>query len=198
MADEIQNNPAPEPTPTIVAPAAPTPSAPVVDSGQTEKLLNAKLALEGEAWTKKRQEREKASVLIDERNKLNTRLQEIAKLKTDLEINWVELDNKRRDLKIILDPILKKEEEIEARKAEVENTERTTGLPKEKEAVEKKRWLIEDELRTSEQAKWEQQEKLWKLEEAIEAATKQYRSLLDDEDKIHQELDKIEKDLPVT
>ena len=179
-----------EPTTTSVA----TDGA---NHAQAEHLLSAKLALEGEEWTKKRQEREKESVLVEQQHKLNDRLQEITKLKTDLEIQWVDLDGKRRELKTILDPILKKEEEIEAKEFDIENTERNTGLPKEKEAIEKKRWLIEDERRAAEQEKWGHQEKLWKIEEAVEATTKQYRTLLDEEDKIHLELDKISKDMPV-
>ena len=187
-----------EPTPNQ-DPESTAASVPAEGAGraQTEQLLSAKLALEGEEWTKKRQEREKESVLVEQQHKLNDRLQEITKLKTDLEIQWVDLDGKRRELKTILDPILKKEEEIEAKEFDIENTERNTGLPKEKEAIEKKRWLIEDERRAAEQEKWGHQEKLWKIEEAVETTTKQYRTLLDEEDKIHLELDKISKDMPV-
>lgn len=163
----------------------------------SDNLMSAKLALEGEDWTRKRQEREQGAVLLEERHKLNVRLQEIAKLKTDLELKWVELDGKRRELKTVLDPILKKEEELEAKEFDIENTERNTGLPKEKEAIEKKRWLIEDERRASEKEKWSHQEKLWKVDEAVEETTKQYRALLNEEDKLHTDLDKIAKDLPV-
>jgi hypothetical protein len=195
-------SPAPSQTTTDVPPPtqATEPAAPVTPPAEEqiseeEKLERARLAMEGPERAARREAEEKHKALETEKIDLEQRLAGVTKEKEQLELAWVDLDDKRGDMKKILQPILDEEAEIEAEETKAEEEEKKMGLEREKQIIEKKKWLIEDKRRKVEQEKWNVEEKVWKLEEAIDANTKRYRELLDQEEEITTRLEKLKKEV---
>lgn len=182
-----QINPTPvvaQTTPQTTAPASP-------EQTEEEKRKAAMLAMEGPERTAHREQMEKEHEAKEKQAGLKNRLAEIAKLKEKLEIAWVDLDSQRKKLKTDLEPTINQEKQIEAEEQAVEQEETQTALPKEKHVIEEKRWAIAEKRKAVEQAKWLVEEKIVKIEEQIEANTTQYRTLLDEEEKVQASISEL-------
>lgn len=156
-----------------------------------DKLQAAKEAMEGPERTAKRAEEEKARSTSEQKGKFEKELAALAKEKEQLEIAWVTFDDQRKAIRLDLNPLLEKEKQIEEAEAKLETEEVTAVVPQTKQAVEKKRWLIQDQRKEVEKTKWGLQEKLWQMEAEIDKNTKHYRELLTQEDKLQEELKKL-------
>ena|SRR3989344_3470878 len=153
-----------------------------------EKIQAAREAMEGPERTAKRAQEEKTQVMSSQKSKLNQDLAELNKEKEKLEIAWVTYDDQRKAVRLDLNPLLEKEKQIEEAEAKLETEEATAALPQNKQVVEKKRWLIQDQRQEVEKVKWGLQEKLWQMEAEIEKNTKRYRELLIQEDELQVKL----------
>ncbi len=176
---------------TVATPVVPVAEPAIVIPEGADSHTKARLAMEGPAYTAKREERETKEQVAEEKSKLSIRLQEIAEKKAALEETWIAIDSQRGEVKKQLEPLVKKEEEIEANEGQVEVEEKNTGLPQQKQQLEKRKWLLEDERRKLEEARWILDEKLSKIEAEIEANTTEYRKLLDEEEEIYSKLDQL-------
>lgn len=151
----------------------------------------ARLAMEGEERTQKRERETKIKSIKTEREQISERLRAVLADKEKLELAWVELDNARKLIRKNLEPILAEEKSFETEESALEDEEAKIGLAKDKQVVEKKRWLAQDKRRAAEEKKWQEEDKLAKLDQTIEANTTNYRSLLDEEEKLETRLTEL-------
>lgn len=179
------NAPVSTPAPIAAQTTVETPAA------AEDRRRAAMLAMEGPERTARREEQEKTRQAREQKHEFEERLNQIAKQKEKLELGWIDLDEQRKKLKATLAPILEQEKQVQAEEVAAEEEEEKTGLPKEKHLVEEKRWVIQQKRKQIEDEKWKTEEKVVKLEEAIEANTNEYRSILDEEEKIHIKIDEI-------
>ncbi|MEK7586541.1 MAG: hypothetical protein AAB453_01580 [Patescibacteria group bacterium] len=161
-----------------------------------EKLAEAKLAMEGLEHTEKRLEEERTETASKEIAELEAKLAKLEKEKERYEIEWVKQDDKRQAINRALKPILEAEKLAEESEATLELEETKAGLPQQKMAVEKKRWEADDVRRQAEKEKWELQQNLWKFDSVIEANTKEYRAILEEEDKLKNRLQELKTIIP--
>jgi len=160
-----------------------------------ERREEAAIAMQGPELAAKREAEARHRALKAERATIKDRLVELAKKKEKQELEWIKLDERRQHIKQILTPIIEQETKIETEETKLEEEQRQIGLPKERRAVEEKLWQIEDTRRQVEKEKWLIEEKLLSTESEIDADTKIYRALLDEEDALLTRLDQIEKEL---
>lgn len=159
------------------------------------KRSEAQAALAGQEWTEKHERENKTKALKAEGDSLTQKLAGISKEKEALEFDWIELDNQRRAIRTVLNPLLDEEKKIEAEENNLEAEEAKIGLANDKQVVEKKRWATQDKRKEIEQKKWNEEEKLAKIEATIQANTTKYRNLLDEEEKIEQRSEQIKLEL---
>lgn len=162
------------------------------------KRTEAQAAMAGAERTAKHELEAKRKTLEAENASLLGKLADSGKVKEQLELDWIELDNQRRAIRAILNPLLDLEKKVEAEETALEAEEAKIGLPTDKQVVEKKRGAKQDERREVEAKKWAEEEKLTKLEATIQINTTRYRALLDDEEKIEQRLEQIKLELANT
>lgn len=167
------------------------PGVPDADNKRNE----AQAALAGAKWTEKHERETRAKTLQSELDSFGARVAEIAKEKEKLELAWIELDNQRRSIRTILNPILNEEKKVETEEIALEIEEGKTGLAADKQIVEKKRWLVQDKRKAIEQKKWEEEDKLAKIEQTIQEDTNRYRVLLDEEEKASKEIEQRKLEL---
>lgn len=161
----------------------------------SQKRAEAQAALAGPEWTAKHEREEKRKTLETENAGLLQKLAGISKEKELLELEWIELDNQRRAIRTVLNPLLDEEKKIEAEENNLESEEAKIGLANDKQVVEKKRWAVQDKRKEIEQKKWSEEEKLAKIENTIQANTAKYRTLLDDEEKAEKRLEQLKLEL---
>lgn len=160
-----------------------------------EKLEAARVAMEGPERAAERQLREKEEKAKMATAELEAQKAIIEKDKEKLELGWISLDNTRTALKKSLEPILAEEVTVEEEEKKCELEEEGAALPEQKQVAEKKRQGLEDKRKEIEQRKWVIQDKVKRIELEIEANTKQYQPLLDEEEKIIEEIDKLKGEL---
>jgi len=160
-----------------------------------EKLEAARVAMEGPDRSAERIKRQTEAKVEEETAELSEEKAELDKKKEKLEIAWIDLDSKRGVFKKELDPILAEEEKIENEDKSAQTEEEATALPAQKQVAEKKRQEKDTARKAIEEKKWVIQDKIAKLEVQIEENTKQYQTLLDDEEKILQKIDELKKEL---
>lgn len=169
----------------------PTPSAaPLIDE-EAARREQARRALEGAEWTTKRESEERAKTIQEKIATAEKKLAEVRGQKEKLELAWVDLDDQKKSVRLVLNPILDEEKKLEAEEAALETEEAASGVPESKHATEIKRWPIQEKRQAIEKQKWSQEEKIIALDQTIEANTKAYRLLLEEEDKLAAELDKL-------
>lgn len=164
-------------------------------SQASRKRAEAQAALGGPEWAAKHEREAKLKTLQTENDSLVNKLADTAKQKEALEVSWIELDNERRAIRTVLNPLLDEEKKIEAEESALEQEEAKIGLAADKQVVEKRRWLIQDKRKEIEQKKWAEEEKLAKIEATIQTNTTKYRTLLDEEEKADQRLTQIKTEL---
>jgi len=155
------------------------------------KLAAARRVLEGEEHTAKREQEEKLKTVKIERAELGQHLTEIVKQKEVLELAWVDLDSRRKAVRVLLNPILDEEKKIEEEEIKLEAEEARIGVESEKHQVEEKRWAIQTKRKEIEQQKWTEEQKLLAIEKNIEENTQKYRLLVDDEDRSNARLEQL-------
>lgn len=160
-----------------------------------DKKHDAQVAMQGPELTAKREVESHRRALKAEVVTIKDRLEALGKEKEKYELRWVSLDEKRAKIKEELNPIVEQESKVEMQEDELEKQEDNIALPKERRVVEEKRWQVDDERRKIEKDKWAKEEKLLEAEAQIEADTKAYRALLDEEDTLLSRLEKIEDEL---
>lgn len=151
----------------------------------------ARVAMEGPERAAKRERTEQLKQINVDEEKYKDRLAKIRSEKEQLELAWTELDNNRKAVRKILNPLLDEEKKIEAEEASIEAEEASIGLPKDKRAVEEKRWQIQGRRKELEEKKWAEEEKIAKVEDVISQNTTRYRQLLDEEDQLQAQLDEL-------
>lgn len=168
-------------------------TTPAVDEAANleEKKEIARQAMEGAEWTAKRENEEKTKKTQAAMADLTKRLAEIHTEKEKLELEWISLDDTRRKIRKVLEPILVEEKKIEEEEANLELEEEKAAIPAEKQVVEKKRWAVQDKRKELEQKKWGDEDKMTKIEKTINENTTRYRQLLDEEDKLQTQIDQL-------
>lgn len=189
----IPADPAKEAVPETV-PVQTTP-VPTKELTIEEKLEAARVAMEGPDRSAERIKRETEAKVEEETHELSEEKAVLDKKKEKLELAWIDLDSKRGVFKKELDPILAEEEKIESEERTAETEEEAAGLPAQKQAAEKKRQEKDAARKAVEEKKWVIQDKIAKIEVEIEANTKEYQTLLDEEEKILQKIDDLKKEL---
>lgn len=180
--------------PSVIAASPTTPPTPPSTDPTTaleEKKEAARLAMEGAEWTAKRETGARTKTAKEELAKLGERLEEIHVEKEKLELDWIGLDDTRRKIRKILEPILIEEKQAETEEAALETEEERVGVPSEKQAVEKKRWAIQDRRQETEKRKWGEEDKMTAIEKTINENTASYRQLLDEEDKLQTRTEQL-------
>ena len=152
--------------------------------------------MEGPERTAKRREEEQERVLKGEMAVLDKRLSEITKEKEKLELKWVELDDKRTEIKKVLDPIKDKEKTVEAEELVLEEEEARQPFPKEKHTTEDKRWAVQEKRHQIEGEKWPLEQKILALDEQVAANTATYQKFLDEETELKNKRHTLKKELP--
>jgi len=141
---------------------------------QEDKRAEARLAMSG-----------------DEKTRFEDALTTMAKRKEALELEWIKLDDERKQLSEQLEIILDREKQAEEAEAKLEVEEAKLGMTKDKQEIEKKRWVIQDNRRDAEHEKWPIQEKLWGIEKLIQDHTLEYRKILATEEETKSKLEHI-------
>lgn len=162
-----------------------------MDNSVEDKRAEAQAALAGAEWTAKHERELKLKGLEGEASGLEASLATNTKEREALELRWIELDNQRREIRTVLNPLLDEEKKIETEEANLEAEEAKIGLAADKHKVEEKRWAVQNQRQEVEKKKWAQEEKLQKIEALIQEHTAKYRALLDEEEKINQRLQAI-------
>ncbi len=160
-----------------------------------EKLRRAKIAMEGLDRTIRREATEKEEEASDEKQNLNKILATINHEKELLELTWVNLDDKRNDLKKILEPILAQEEAIQSEEGELESKEEVTLIPQERRAIEERRWQTQEKRKKIEEEKWLVEEKVQKIEAQISEIKEKYQNLLNQEEEVRNKIRAIDEQL---
>ncbi|MEK7610295.1 MAG: hypothetical protein AAB468_00890 [Patescibacteria group bacterium] len=156
-----------------------------------DKIAAAQAALTGPERLQKKEQAEKIKGLNQEKSELENRQAQIQKEKEAVEISWINFDDRRKNTRATLAPILEQEKQVEDEEAKLELEEAKTVVPQDRQALEKKRSLVQNRRQEIERQKWEMEETVWKIETAIEDNTKRYRALLDEEDKIVARLQEV-------
>lgn len=191
LKEEGKNAPAPA---TKAVPQTATP-APKKELTIEERLEAARLAMEGPERSAGRIKRQTEEKVNEETAELSEEKDVLDKKKEKLELAWIDLDAKRGVLKKDLDPILAEEEKIESEDKSAETAEEVAGLPAQKQAAEKTRQEKDVARKAVEEKKWVIQDKIAKLEGQIDENTKQYQTLLDEEEKILTKIDELKNQL---
>lgn len=163
---------------------------PVVNE-EAARREEARRALEGAEHTAKREAIEHAKSVVEQITALEKQVAEIRQQKEKLELAWVDLDDKKKAIHAVLTPILEEEKKLEAEELALETDEASIGVPESKHAVEVKRWPIQEKRKEVEQKKWAEEEKVVAIDKIVEENTKKYRGLLEEEDKLVAQLDKL-------
>ncbi len=151
----------------------------------------ARRALEGTDWTNKREVEERAKTIQEQIAVAEKKLAELRQQKEKLELAWVDLDDRKKNIRLILNPLLDEEKKLEAEEVKLEAEEASIGVPESKHALEIKRWPIQEKRKEIEQKKWQEEEKIIAIDQIVESNTKAYRVLLAEEDKLMAESDKL-------
>ncbi len=151
----------------------------------------ARRALEGKEWTNKREVEERAKTIQEQIAVAEKKLAELRQQKEKLELAWVDLDDRKKNIRLILNPLLDEEKKLEAEEVKLEAEEASIGVPESKHALEIKRWPIQEKRKEIEQKKWQEEEKIIAIDQIVESNTKAYRVLLAEEDKLMAESDKL-------
>ncbi|PIR45419.1 MAG: hypothetical protein COV09_01495 [Candidatus Vogelbacteria bacterium CG10_big_fil_rev_8_21_14_0_10_50_13] len=170
---------------------APPPVPPTLE----EKREEAKRELAGPELAAKMEHEAKVRALKAERATINSKLEEIAKQKEKHELDWIRLDEKRKQIKDNLKPITDKEAELETKEDQLEENEDQMPLPAERQKIEGERWQVASERHQAEEEKWQVENKLMDTDKKIDVDTKEYRAILNEEDKLGERLDQIETEL---
>jgi hypothetical protein len=163
----------------------------VPQSNLDEKRAEAQAALAGAEWTAKHEKELKEKGLEGEEAEIQAKLATNNKSKETFELSWIELDNQRRAIRTVLNPLLDEEKKIETQEVDLEAEEAKIGLAADKHKVEEKRWAVQAKRQEIEKQKWAEEEKLAKIEATIQDNTTKYRALLDEEEKLHQRLEQL-------
>ena len=168
-----------------------TPASETPEALFERKRQEARKAMEGPEWTEKRERSEREKESQGERATLDHALADFAAQKEKLELDWIALDDQRKIINQALTPILEQERAAETEETRLELEEAKTGLSQPKQGIEKERWATQDKRHQAEQVKWGWQEKLFKIEQAIENNTQKYRALLDQEETAQAKLNAL-------
>lgn len=158
-----------------------------------DKLETARRAMEGPARTAEREAAERQEQLTARLTEIDQALKKLANDKEKLELSWINLDEQRQKLKTAAKPLLDQEKMIEEEELKIELEEAKTPRPRERHVLEEKRWLTQEKRREDEQARWAVEEKVIKLEEAIQVNTLDYQKLLEAEEKLRHEREALTK-----
>lgn len=162
---------------------------------ETLRRDQARRALEGAEWTAKRETTEHTKTVQEQITAAEKELAETRAQKEKLELAWIDLDDQKKAVRAILNPLLDEEKKLETDEAKLETEEASTGVPESRHAVEIKRWPLQEKRKEIEQRKWEQEEKIIAIDKTVEANTKHYRELLESEDRLVATLEKLHLDL---
>ena len=162
-----------------------------------QKKEQARLAMEGAEWTAKRETDARVKTAKEELAKLDEQLGKIRAEKEKLELDWVALDDARRKIRKVLEPILVEEKKIEAEETALETEEERIGVPSEKQPVEKKRWEVQERRQAVEQKKWVEEDRMIAIEKTINENTTRYRQFLDEEEKLQTKADQLKAEAGV-
>lgn len=158
-----------------------------------EKLSLARIAMEGPERTMRREIEEQELKNRQEKERLNAIVRAINKEKETYELAWINLDNKRTSLKLILNPIMEQEGQLEKEEERLEGQEAVTLGIRENHEIEEERWKVQLRRRRIEEEKWRVAEKLQQIEDVIIDNQKKYQDLLDKEDQVKLRLRELEE-----
>ncbi|MFA6254245.1 MAG: hypothetical protein WC640_03295 [Candidatus Paceibacterota bacterium] len=184
--------------PAATPPAGPTETESpkiIASESREEKLRRAKIAMEGLDRTIRREADEKEEEASEEKQQLNKLLLSLDHEKELMELTWVNLDDKRASLKKVLEPILEREDKLEAEETGLESQEEVTVAPQARRELEQKRWQIQESRKKTEEEKWIVEEKVQKIDDQIEEVKQKYQKLLAQEEEVRQKIQTIDEQM---
>ncbi len=110
-----------------------------------------------------------------------------------LEKNKILIEQK--DWQRKLNPLVQEEEKNEAEQKTIEDKEKASNIPAEKQNLEKERWVLEDQRQTIEKKRWLIEGDLSKLENRMKKLDESYKQLTAQENTIKTEIIKIDNSL---
>ncbi len=167
------------------------PTATVSGADINDKLAAAQAAMAGPERLAKQEEANKKDGARKEQSELEKKISLLDQQKSALELEWITLDDKRKELNTKLTPLLTDEKALEEEEAKNELEEARAAAPADKQLAENKRWATQTKRRAIEEKKWGFQTELTQVEGKIEVSTQKYRTLLDEEDGIKTRLDAL-------
>jgi chromosome segregation ATPase len=135
--------------------------------------------------------KEERMLLLIERQKIDSRLEEITKSEEPLELEWINLNEKKVEitkeilpLKGILDGTMRDYKTVSSE-------EKNASDPTKEHEVESKRWQIEERRRGAERELLAFNEKLEEVERTISTLTATYQGFLKEEEKLKNRIQEI-------
>ncbi len=119
---------------------------------------------------------------------LRERIAEIAKLKESIEMNWIVLNEKKKEVEKSLAPVLSHERELEEKKHNLETKEASASGPAARHQIESERWEIERERRKVEEERWKLEREIETTKRPMRELGAKYQKLLEEEERITEEL----------
>ena len=160
---------------------------------KTEEVENKTEEQKETKETKKILENTPEELLVEKKLEIKQEFLMLANKKKPLEQQKSQGIEKIQEIKILLNPILEKEEKIEEKKKKVEEKEKTIEGIEEKQKIEEKRWKIEEKRREIETERWEVEEKIEKINKDIVRIDMDYQIILDREEELKKEVEDIEE-----
>lgn len=132
-------------------------------------------------------------LLVEKKLEIKQEFLMLTNEKKPLEQQKLQNIEKIQEMKILLNPILEKEEKIEEKKKKTEEKEKTVEGIEEKQKIEEKRWKIEEKRREVETERWKIEEKIEKINKNISRIDMDYKIILDREKELEKQVEDIEK-----
>ena len=119
---------------------------------------------------------------------LRERIAEIEKLKESIEMNWIVLNEKKKQVEALLAPVLSRERELEEKKRGIEMKEASADGPAARHQIENERWEIERERRKAEEERWKFEKEIEVTARPMRELGAKYQKLLEEEERSAEEL----------
>ena len=153
-----------------------------------KKKMEAILAMEGEEGRLRREkvekEKEEAGMvakLEEEKSEINKKLEETSKNKEELEIKWIDLSEKMKELQKILEPIKENEARLEKDIQSKNQEEHATEDILTRQGFEKERQVLEADRQKIEKEKWEIEGKVLEINGLMAENKAKFQKILDEE-----------------
>lgn len=144
----------------------------------------------------KEEERQQLFLLESRRADLVNQIQGISKNEEPpLLLERNDILQSQQKLKEKLAPLIEEERKIEAQQKLIENKEKETNVPAEKQILEKERWKVEDERQKSEKKRWAFEQELSATEATLKSLDEKYKLIIDKQSALRASIAQIDNSL---